>query len=297
MDFRQIEAFVNVVKYKSFSRAADALYLTQPTISTHISSLEKELGVQLIDRTGKEASPTRDGKELFPYAMELINTRDHAVNALQPKTQEIEGILEIQASSVPGEYIVPSLLSGFQKIHPQVRFYLEQSDTGQVERNLLENKGEIGFLGDRGTKDLNYVKLVTDQMVLVTPKNEKFLAIKGEEVTIDTMIKEPFLWREQGSATRKEFEERLVSLGKDPREIKAVALMNSLEAILQSVSCGMGVSVVPRLAVEGNRNYLMFQIQDMDLNRDFYLVWKKGGILSAKAEAFRDYVVSFYNAT
>lgn len=297
MDFRQIEAFVNVVKYKSFSRAADALYLTQPTISTHISSLEKELGVQLIDRTGKEASPTRDGKELFPYAMELINTRDHAVNALQPKTQEIEGILEIQASSVPGEYIVPSLLSGFQKLHPEVRFYLEQSDTGLVERNLLENKGEIGFLGDRGSKDLHYVKLVTDQMVLVTPKNEKFLAIKGEEVTIDTMIKEPFLWREQGSATRKEFEERLVSLGKDPREIKAVALMNSLEAILQSVSCGMGVSVVPRLAVEGNRNYLMFQIQDMDLNRDFYLVWKKGGILSAKAEAFRDYVVSFYNAT
>lgn len=297
MDFRQIEAFVNVVKYKSFSRAADALYLTQPTISTHISSLEKELGVQLIDRTGKEASPTRDGKELFPYAMELINTRDHAVNALQPKTQEIEGILEIQASSVPGEYIVPSLLSGFQKLHPEVRFYLEQSDTGLVERNLLENKGEIGFLGDRGSKDLHYVKLVTDQMVLVTPKNEKFLAIQGEEVTIDTMIKEPFLWREQGSATRKEFEERLVSLGKDPREIKAVALMNSLEAILQSVSCGMGVSVVPRLAVEGNRNYLMFQIQDMDLNRDFYLVWKKGGILSAKAEAFRDYVVSFYNAT
>lgn len=297
MDFRQIEAFVNVVKYKSFSRAADALYLTQPTISTHISSLEKELGVQLIDRTGKEAGPTRDGNELFPYAMELLNTRDHAVNALQPKTQAIEGILEIQASSVPGEYIVPSLLAGFQKLHPEVKFYLEQSDTGLVERNLLENKGEIGFLGDRGNKELNYVKLVTDQMVLVTPKNEKFLAIKGEEVTIEDLIQEPFLWREQGSATRKEFEERLVSLGKDPREIKAVALMNSLEAILQSVSCGMGVSVVPRLAAEGGRNYLMFQIQDMDLNRDFYLVWKKGGILSAKAEAFRDYVMSFYNAT
>lgn len=297
MDFRQIEAFVNVVKYKSFSRAADALYLTQPTISTHISSLEKELGVQLIDRTGKEAGPTRDGNELFPYAMELLNTRDHAVNALQPKTQAIEGILEIQASSVPGEYIVPSLLAGFQKLHPEVKFYLEQSDTGLVERNLLENKGEIGFLGDRGNKELNYVKLVTDQMVLVTPKNEKFLAIKGEEVTIEDLIQEPFLWREQGSATRKEFEDRLVSLGKNPREIKAVALMNSLEAILQSVSCGMGVSVVPRLAAEGDRNYLMFQIQDMDLNRDFYLVWKKGGILSAKAEAFRDYVVSFYNAT
>lgn len=297
MDFRQIEAFVNVVKHKSFSRAADALYLTQPTISTHISSLEKELGVQLIDRTGKEAGPTREGNELFPYAMELLNTRDHAVNALQPKSQEIEGILEIQASSVPGEYIVPSLLSGFQKLHPQVRFYLEQSDTGQVERNLLENKGEIGFLGDRGNKELNYIKLVTDQMVLVTPKNEKFLAIQGEEVTISDMIQEPFLWRERGSATRKEFEDQLVSLGRDPKEIKAVALMNSLEAILQSVSCGMGVSVVPRLAAEGGRNYLMFPIRDMDLNRDFYLVWKKGGILSAKAEAFRDYVVSFYNAT
>lgn len=75
MDFKQIEAFVNVIKYKSFSKAAEATFLTQPTISTHISSLEKELGVTLIDRMGKESRPTKQGRAFYNYAINLLHTR------------------------------------------------------------------------------------------------------------------------------------------------------------------------------------------------------------------------------
>ena len=129
MDFKQIEAFVNVVKYKSFSKAADASFLTQPTISTHVATLEKELGTKLIDRRGKEALPTKQGQILYKYAINLLNTRGKAVFALESYANEIGGVLELQASSIPGEYIVPELMAKFKEKYPLVKFYLEQSDS------------------------------------------------------------------------------------------------------------------------------------------------------------------------
>lgn len=296
MEFRQIEAFVNVVRYKSFSRAADASFLTQPTISTHISTLEKELGVPLIDRKSKEAIPTPEGKLLYRYALDMINTRERAVVALKRTVQEMDGILEIQTSSVPGEYIIPSLLAGFREEHPKVRFYLEQSDSGIVERNLQENKGEIGFVGNKGSKDLSYEKLISDSMVLITPKNSKFLAIAGTEIAIKEFLNEPFVWREQGSSTRKEFEDRLTSLGHDPKGIQVIARFNSMEAIKQAVSDGLGVSVISAIAAERSinndcRRFLTFKIKDMDLNREFYMCWNRNTALSPRADMFREYVL------
>ena len=124
MEFKQIEAFVNVIKYKSFSKAADASFLTQPTISTHISSLEKELGVTLIDRMGKESRPTKAGRAFYKYAISLINTREKALVEIGRGGTELSGILDLRASSIPGEYIVPELMTGFRQLLPQVRFYM-----------------------------------------------------------------------------------------------------------------------------------------------------------------------------
>ncbi len=91
MEFKQIEAFINVVKYKSFSKAADASFLTQPTISTHISSLEGELGVTLIDRMGKESRLTKQGREFYKYAINMINTREQALYAMEKAGKEVAG--------------------------------------------------------------------------------------------------------------------------------------------------------------------------------------------------------------
>ncbi len=295
MDFRQIEAFVNVVKYKSFSKAADASFLTQPTISTHVSTLEKELGLKLIDRHGKQALPTRQGKILYKYAVHLLNTREKAIDALDDYTSEIDGVLEIQASSIPGEYIVPVLISRFREKHPQVRFYLEQSDSSKVEENLLEQKGEVGFLGYRGTANLNYEKILTDPVVLITPNNSKFQTLIGKDLVPEDFINEPFVWREQGSATRKEFEAAIASMGYDPKQLNVAARANSMEAIKQAVANGLGVSVVSQIAVEcslGGGRFLSFPIEGMKIDREFYLVWNKNVALSPTAEAFKNFVLS-----
>lgn len=298
MDFKQIEAFVNVIKYKSFSKAADASFLTQPTISTHVSTLEKELGVKLVDRHGKEALPTRHGKILYKYAVHMLNTREKAVVSLAGFTSGIEGVLEIQASSVPGEYLVPSLIAKFRQEYPLVKFYLEESDSGRVEENLLDQKGEIGFLGYKAAGGLNYEKLMTDRMVLITPKSQRFLALYGQPISVEDFIQEPFVWREQGSATRREFEEKISAMGYDPKQINVAARINSMEAIKQAVSKGLGVSILSRIAVEGrpdSREYLTFEIQDVNLDRDFYIVWNKNVALSPTAETFKAFALETMN--
>ena len=129
MDFKQIEAFVNVVRYKSFSRAADATFFTQPTISTHISILEKELGTKLLNRKGRIVEMTPQGRQFYKYAVEMVNTRAQAIDALDKDSDKVEGVLELQTSSIPGITFLPEMLAGFRKEHTKTMFYVDQSDS------------------------------------------------------------------------------------------------------------------------------------------------------------------------
>ncbi len=310
MDFKQIEAFVNVVKYKSFSKAADALFLTQPTISAHIITLEKELGIQLIDRKSREALVTRQGKIFYNYALDMMNMREKAIFSLQKNDNNVEGILEIQTSSIPGEYLVPELLAIFRKKYQKVKFYLEQSDSHQVIENLLSNKGEIGFVGSiKSGKDNNFefLKLISDQMVLIAPRSKKNITkiensnkqagnqdgcSQIEKVNISVFLDMDFILREQGSATRKDFEDKLSNIGILPSRLKVIARMNSLEAIKRSVAAGMGVSIISKKAAIGsNLNYDIFELEDIDLTREFYMAYNSRVELSPVAEVFKEFVM------
>ena len=148
MDFKQIEAFVNVVRYKSFSKAADATFFTQPTISTHIRNLEKELGVKLLDRKSRIVEMTPQGSKFYKYAVEMINARAQAFDALGQDSDSVKGILEIQSSSIPSVTFLPDLLAGFRREHSGVQYYVSSSDTQTVVDNIIERRGEIGFIGE-----------------------------------------------------------------------------------------------------------------------------------------------------
>lgn len=300
MEFKQIEAFVNVVKYKSFSRAADASFLTQPTISTHISSLEKELDIQLINRKSKEAIPTEQGALFYKYALMMLNTREKAIYFLKNQTPKVDGILEIQTSSIPGEYIVPNLMAQFKLIYPHIKFYVEQSDSMAVVKNLLDHKGELGFTGTKEENELMYIPLMKDEAVLITPIDPKFKALNGKRLKLKNFIEEPFILREQGSGTRREFESKIEKLGYNPNNLNIVARMNSLESIKNAVACGLGVSIISKIAL-GEQikrdSFLVFNIEEFNLDREFYLAYNKGVPLSPRAEIFKEYVLDFFRST
>ena len=294
MDFKQIEAFVNVIKYKSFSKAAEATFLTQPTISTHISSLEKELGVTLIDRMGKESRPTKQGRAFYNYAINLLHTRERAISAMENSSKDISGEINIKTSSIPGEHIVPQLIAEFHKHYPKVSFYVEQSDSDKVWNDILDNMGDIGFTGDYRGNELKCELLLKDSLVLITPKTEKFLRLREESAVIlpQSFCREEFVWRDEGSATRKSFEDYCKQA--DPNlKIKTVATVDHLGTVIKCVSSGLGVSVISRIAAaeSDTQDYLVFELGDTDFKREFYFVYNKNITLTPAALKFKEFIL------
>ncbi|MDE8733680.1 selenium metabolism-associated LysR family transcriptional regulator [Eubacteriales bacterium DFI.9.88] len=297
MDFKQIEAFVNVIKYKGFSKAAEATFLTQPTISAHVNALEKELQLQLIDRTKKEALPTAEGKLFYNYALTMLNTREQAIYSLQNFSLNINGTIGIQSSSIPGEYIVPGLIADFKKEYGKAKFYLEQSDSSLVADNIKAHKGEIGFTGHKENDGLTYKLLMKDKAVLITPQVPHFKEREGERLQLKDFIGEPFLLRERGSATRETFEKELDAKGIPHTSMNVAASMNSMEAIKQAVRGGMGVSIISEVAADrqrADRGYLVFDLEDYDEEREFYLVYNDKITMSPTAETFKFFVLEKY---
>lgn len=299
MDFKQIEAFVYVVRHKSFSKAADAIYLTQPTVSAHISSLEKEIGTKLIDRSSKEIVPTKAGKIFYEYALNLMNTRDKAIFSLSEFTKGLSGRIDIAASTVPSQYIMPQLILEFQKKYKNIFFNLVQLDTNQVIEEILDNGYEIGIVGSKINSDkLEFERLLEDKIVLITPNNEKYNKINSNTISLEELKNENFIFREIGSGTRKEFEKRLIKAGKDPKSINVVAHMNSTEAIKQAVSSGLGVSIVSLISAKDYINFGLikaFEIKEFDMNRELYLVYHKNRPISPLVNIFKEFSIEYYN--
>lgn len=294
MEFRQLEAFVNAVKYKSFSKAADATFLTQPTISTHVSNLENELGVKLLNRKGRDISLTVQGQEFYSYATDLLNTRDKAFASIHDRRDDLEGILEIQTSTIPGHYYLPKLMAGFHKKYPKVRFYVEQTDSRIVNENLVSQQCEIGLTGFKGNNSLFYEPLFCDEMVLITPNNEKYKAYEnGAEIPVEVFIHEPFIMREDGSGTKEEMEKALVNGKAVFKNVDVIARMSNMTAVKQVVSRGLGVSIVSEQVIKETalvENIRYFRISGLEKKRCFYLAYNKGICLSPIAEQFLQYV-------
>lgn len=294
MEFRQLEAFVNAAKYRSFSKAADATFLTQPTISTHVSNLESELGVKLLNRSGRDITLTPHGQQFYSYAVDLLNTREKALALIQNIREELDGILEIQTSTIPGHYYLPTLMEEFHRKYPKVRFYVEQTDSRIVNENLVSQRGEIGLTGYKGNPALTYEPLFYDEMVLITPDNDKYRPYQdGEEIPVDLFIHEPFIMREDGSGTKQEMEKALVYGKPVFKNVDVIARMSNMAAVKQVVSRGLGVSIVSEQIVKESailEKIRYFKICGLEKKRCFYLAYNKSVCLSPIAERFLEFV-------
>lgn len=294
MDFKQIEAFVYVVRHKSFSRAADAVYLTQPTISSHISSLEKELGIKLIDRSGKDIEPTDAGVLFYEHAVNLMNIRDNAIFSLSNYNNIVKGKIEIAASTVPSQIILPRLIKNFVPKYQDISFSVMQMDSEEVTAAVLEKKYEIGIVGTKcPNAKLCCNKLADDKLVLITANNEKYSSIKDEKIPFSTIAREGFIIRETGSGTRREFERIIEESGIPKSSINIIAQMNSIEAIKQSVSMDLGVSIMSQLSVQDYVNCGLlkaFDIEGLDLTRAFYVIYMSNRPLSPLSNLFLKFI-------
>lgn len=292
MDFRQIEAYVNVVKQKSFSKAAYISHVKQPTISAHVNSLEKEMGVKLIDRTHREAKPTPEGQVFYDYAINMINLRETAMYSVKGFQKNISGLIRIHASNFPAEYILPELIKNFTNLYPNVRFQIDQYDSKQVLENMLENKAEVGFTGVKGSYDLAYIPLFEDELVVITPKDEKYQHLIKETIKISEIAAYPLILREQGSGTRKLIEAIFVRDHIKLENLNAAVTVNNNAMLKRFVKNGMGIAVLSKCAVEREDEdvFNIIEIDNLGVKRKFYLTYNKKITGTPTVNLFKSFV-------
>jgi len=301
MDLKQLEAFVYVVKLGSFSKAAQTLYLTQPTISAHVASLERELGLKLIIRTTKEVSPSEAGRVLYTYAQNMLKLRDESIEACINCGNAMSGIINIAASSIPSQYVMPQVMSLFRETYPEISFKTVRGDSGMVIKNILEYNVEIGMTGSiMEALKCVYVPFIDDKLVIVTPNTEEYRILREKGFKMEQLTSLPFIIREHGSGTRREVELFLKNMGTSLRSLNVVAQMDDPDAIKNAVKEGLGISIMSKMCVADYQRLGLIQAFDLDnsseLSRKLYLVRHKSRPLSQSAAAFWRFVQEYYKS-
>lgn len=296
MDFKQIEAFVSVAKFKSFSRAAESVYLSQPTISSHINTLENELGVILFDRSGKEVQLTPAGILFLDYAVNMLNTRNEAIHSIAEFYNKIEGELHIACSTTPMRLVLPDALKDFSKKYPGVMFKITEMGSDQVLDSIRHFDSEMGIVGKLvPDARLVYSECADDNLVLITPINERFNRIEEDYIELKDLLHERFILREPDSATRQIFETALISKGYNISRLNILSQVSSMDTVLQLVKNGLGVSVISEGAAAEYMNFNLirrFYIKDLSLYRKIYMVRYNKRTLSPAAKMFESFVLS-----
>jgi len=294
VDLRQLEIFVKVADLGSFSRAAEALFLTQPTISEHIRTLEDELGVRLLDRLGRGAAVTPAGQLLLSHAQRLLAQAREARQAMDGFLGRMSGELLVGASTIPGEYILPVLIGRFKEKFPDISITLLIGDSRAAVDWVAEGRAEIGIVGARlPQRGVDYRELMADDVVVVVPSVHPLHGRR--QITLDELRGEPLLIRERGSGTRAALERALADAHVDLGAFRIVGEMGSTQAIKQAVKAGVGLSVISRRAVDDEcKNGLLWalRIKDLKVARSFYLAFHRERSRSPLAEAFRAFVES-----
>lgn len=295
MEFKQLEAFVAVVEYNSFSEAARRLYLTQPTISSHIRSLEQELNSKLIIRTTKKLTVTQRGYQLYDCAMHMLNMRDNLVAEFTDKEKKI---IELGVSTIPSSYLLPELLSAFGQKVPNVYFHTWQSDSQGAINKVRDGSVDFSLVGNTTEdEDCCFIPFFQDELVIATPVNQHFLQLLKENTELSCFLDEPFILRESGSGTKKEMDSYLESKGISPSSLRVIARMNDLEAIKKSIVGGLGISVLSACSVKDladSRQILLFPLEKKQPSRSFYIVYSKNRILKPHVKQFLQFILDFY---
>ncbi|HSL83748.1 MAG TPA: selenium metabolism-associated LysR family transcriptional regulator [Thermoanaerobaculia bacterium] len=292
MNLRALEAFRAVYEEGGFTAAARRLGLSQPTVSSHVQSLEEELGSPLFDRLGRQVSPTRAAHVLHRHARRLLDLAGEMAEEMDRFLHGLQGHLQMGASTIPGEYWLPARIGRFHALHPEIEVTLEIHDTRAVLDRVQDGRVELGVVGARMEDgDLEFRELAVDGLALVASAHRPD---GRREITADELRQIPFVLREPGSGTRHMLEGALSGLGVSLRDLRVVAELGSTTAVKEAIKAGMGVSVLSRLAVRADletgllREITVRGLQDME--RSLFAVVHAERALSPLSQVFLEFL-------
>jgi DNA-binding transcriptional LysR family regulator len=288
MDTRQLAAFCAVVERRSFSQAAERLGVTQPAVSLQVRSLEKRLGTQLLDRSGRRVEPTEAGWRLYRGAQKLLALEDQLVADVASSTEgALAGDLVLGASTGPAAIVVPVLLGEFQRENPDVRVFLTVSDTHTVVERVADRELELGIVGaSRRHRGVRFEPFFADQVILACPPGHRFA---GRTVTLDELRDETLILMQEGAGVRQIVEDALRRQGVRLRDLDVRLELGLQESVRRAVEAGFGVTFISRTAVESelaDGRLAEARVDGLDATREISLASAAGRARTRVADAF-----------
>ena len=290
MNLKQLEVFLAVADSGSFSRGAEATFITQSTVSQHIAALENELGVKLLDRTGRGALLTEGGKVLVEHARRVVSGAREIEQTMRRFRGLEEAELRVGGSTIPGDYVIPEVLPLLLARHPGIRLTLLQGDSRETLERVAREEVEIGIVGSRfDDAGVTFTPLGRDEIRLIAGSTHP-LAAAGA-IDLDTLVGQEFVMREPGSGTARTVAQALAGAGVAPEALTVRASLGSNEAVKHAVASGLGLSFLSEISVRkelGRGDLVEIAVEGLTISRTFYLVQRDGRELSPAARAFLD---------
>jgi DNA-binding transcriptional LysR family regulator len=291
MDTRQLAAFCVVVERRSFSQAAERLGVTQPAVSLQVRALEKRLGTQLLDRSGRRVEPTEAGLRLYRGAQRLLALEEQVVADVGLEGgEELSGAFEIGASTGPGGIVVAQLLCEFAEQHPDLRVTLSVFDTQTIVERVAARELELGVVGAaRRHRGVVFEPFFRDPVVLVCPPGHPFA---GKTVGLDELNGANLIAMQEGAGVRQLLEDELRRGGKRLRDLGVRLELGLQESVLSAVRAGHGVTFISRRSVEADLaagTLAEARVEGLELERDVFVVRATGRVETRAARAFLDF--------
>jgi DNA-binding transcriptional LysR family regulator len=283
---RQLEVFLAVARARSFRRAAEGIHLSQPALSQHVGELERGLGARLFDRRGRAVELTEAGRILEEHALRAFSTLTGAQEAIADLTGSSRGSLVIGASTTPGIYLMPAVMSALEREQPGISVDLRIANSAAIEEQVRANELDLGVVGGHGLRSGEECLAagVLDELVLIVPPGHAWA--RRARLNPSVLADERLLMREDGSATRQVTERALQHAG---IKIGRMLVLDHTEAIKQAVMAGLGVAFVSIYAVRGELETNRLErarLRDLDIHRHFHVIHNEARTLTTRAKAF-----------
>lgn len=291
MDTRQLAAYCAVVELKSFSQAAARLGVTQPAVSLQIRALERRVGRQLLDRSGRRVEPTEAGLRLYRGAQRMLSLEEHVLEELAADGDgQLRGTIEIGASTGPGGRIVPLLLAEFQQANPVVAVSLSIFDTHTVVELVARRELELGVVGAaRRHRSVLFEPFFRDEVILACPPGHPFA---GRTITLEELQSEPLIVMQDGAGVRQVIEDELRAAGARLRDFNFRLELGLQESVRSAVQAGYGVTFISHSAVEADLaagTLGAARVEGLEPVREISLVRAAGRSTTRAAQAFVEF--------
>ena len=295
INLHQLKIFHTVARSGSFSRAAAELKISQPSVSIQVGDLERQFGVELFEQAGKAVRMTEAGRILDAYAGRILALIEETRGAIDEVKGLRRGRLLIGATSTPGAYLLPGLLSRFREQYAHVELALRIAGTRRIQEMLLQRELDLGVVGGHVTlPDVEAVPIATDELVLVTAPGHRFASMPS--VGAADLAGESFIMRERGSGTREVVDDALHRVG---AHLTPAMELEGAEMVKQAVAANLGVSILSRWAVEidvAAGRLRIVPIEGVRIQREILLVYHRDRRLPHLARAFAEMVVPAWHA-